>query len=64
MIKLDKAPTLFTEDEFFQKHAMDLNFEYGLEELVSLAIERGFIKCGGNDMYFYAPLTKESFLGN
>jgi len=57
MIKLDKEFTLFTEDEFFQKHAMDLNFEYGPEELVSLAIERGFIKCGGNDLYFYTPLT-------
>tara|TARA_R110002153_G_scaffold78345_5_gene200590 strand:+ start:1469 stop:1663 length:195 start_codon:yes stop_codon:yes gene_type:complete len=64
MLTLNKTPVLFTEDEFFQRHAMDLNFEYGPEELISLAIERGFIKCGGNDMYFYAPLTKESFLGN
>ena len=58
MIKLNKTPVLFTEDEFFQRHAMDLNFECGPEELISLAIERGFIKCGGNDMYFYTPLTK------
>lgn len=57
MLTLNKEFTLFTEDEFFQKHAMDLNFEYGPEELVSLAIERGFIKCCGNDLYFYTPLT-------
>jgi hypothetical protein len=44
----------FTESEFFNKHAPDMNFEMDSEQLIEAGISKGFIESVGDDQYIYA----------
>ena len=43
-----------TKDDFFSHHAPDFNFEKNAEELVELALEKGFIYVNENGFYDYS----------
>tara|TARA_A100001015_G_C14735109_1_gene611448 strand:+ start:64 stop:246 length:183 start_codon:yes stop_codon:yes gene_type:complete len=46
--------TNMTKDDFFSHHAPDFNFEKNAEELVELALEKGFIYVNENGFYDYS----------
>ena len=45
---------IFTESEFFNKHAPDMNFEMDSEQLIEAGLAKGFIEIVGEDQYIYA----------
>lgn len=41
----------FNKHTLWQNQAPSLNFEYGKDDLLALALERGFVKKIGEDLY-------------
>jgi hypothetical protein len=47
----ETGATVMSKNELFQTYAPNFNFELGADELLAKALERGFVKQIGDDLY-------------